>query len=176
VQFKLGKGDYTLHLRVPEWSRDAFAVSVNGVKKEVTPVDGFIALSGPWADGDAVTLELDVSVQRVYASLKVTEDIGKVCLQKGPLVFCAEEADNGPALQRVFLPRDAEISLEKKPDLLDGVEMLTVEACELADEGEELYRKNCGPSFRTRTLKLIPYYAWANRGEGEMSVWFKEKM
>jgi len=177
VAFKLSAGEYTLNLRIPEWSQDNYSITLNGKPVTADLKDGFAAVCGPFVEGDEVVLTLDVSVQRVYASLKVTEDIGKVCLQKGPLVFCAEQADNGANLQRIYLPREAEIASEFNPDLLGGVEVLSAKAVELTDDGScTLYRKNRGPVFADRDLKFIPYYAWANRGEGEMSVYFKEKI
>ncbi len=177
IAFRLSKGDYDLNLRIPSWSRDCWCVTKNGVKAEAEVKDGFAKVCGPFEDGDTVVLTLDLSVQRVYASLRVTEDIGKVCLQKGPIVYCLEEADNGKNLQRIYLPREAEISAEFRPELLEGVEVLKTEALELADDGSDvLYRRDCGPSFRKRELQFIPYYAWANRGEGEMTVYVREKI
>ncbi len=102
-------------------------------------------------------------------------DAGRVALKRGPLVYCVEEADNpGGRVQRLKLPRHAELKATERTDLFDGVVTLTAEATAI-DEGawSGLYRSE-PPRERTATLTAIPYYLWANRGQGSMMVWVPE--
>lgn len=122
-----------------------------------------------------VALSLPMEVKRVWANEKVREDAGKVAVQRGPIVFCLEEADNGPDLHRVLLPRNSGFSEEFRPAFLDGVMVLTCKGLMEEGEKEALYT-SCPPKAeRERELTFIPYYAWANRGVGEMTVWVREK-
>src|SRR5690606_1657795 len=101
---------------------------------------------------------------------------GKVALQRGPLVYCIEQADNGAGLQHVILPEDAELTLSFNNELAGGVS--TIEAvCLLADADawqHDLYASDTSLTNQAKKLTFIPYYTWANRGEGEMMVWVRE--
>ena len=102
-------------------------------------------------------------------------DAGRVALKRGPLVYCIEEADNpGGRVQRLKLPRTAELKAEARADLFDGVVTLKAEALAI-DEGEwtTLYRTE-PPRESEATLTALPYYLWANRGQGSMVVWVPE--
>jgi uncharacterized protein len=91
-------------------------------------------------------------VRRVVASDAVEEDAGKVALERGPIVYCAEGADNGGRALNLKVPDRAPLTAEFRPDLLKGVVVI---------KGQDLL--------------AIPYYAWANRGVGEMAVWLARK-
>jgi len=93
-------------------------------------------------------------VQLVIANEKVNDDVGKVALQRGPLVYCLEEADNKGGVLNRHLPDDLEFEVEFKPDLLGGINILKSE-----------------PTEELPGLVAIPYYAWSHRGIGEMTVW-----
>jgi DUF1680 family protein len=96
-------------------------------------------------------------VQRVVANAAVAENAGRVALQRGPLVFAAEAIDNGGAALDLRLPASAEFTSRFDPELLGGVTVL---------EGMAI-RDGSSVPFRA-----IPYFAWSNRGQGEMAVWF----
>jgi hypothetical protein len=100
-------------------------------------------------------------VRRVLADDRVTDDVGKVALERGPLVYCAEGADNDGKVLDVVIPDDARFQVEREPGLLGGI---TVLRGTVADE-----------QGRPRRLTAIPFYAWAHRGAGEMAVWFPRK-
>jgi uncharacterized protein len=102
-------------------------------------------------------------------------DAGRVALKRGPLVYCVEEADNpGGRVQRLKLPRNAELVAETRSDLFDGVVTLKADAVAIEEKGfSQLYRTT-PPSEAPATLTAIPYYLWANRGQGSMVVWVPE--
>lgn len=123
-----------------------------------------------------MVLDFSMPVERIKAHPQVRANAGKVALQRGPIVYCLEEVDNGPNLANLFLPRDAQLEAHFEPDLLEGVVVITGTA-ERMDESawnDELYRP-IEPRTYQVPFRAIPYYAWCNRGEGEMTVWVNEK-
>ncbi len=164
---------FDLKLRIPGWCRGATA-KVNGEPVALDAVNGYATVHRTWKKGDTVTLDLPMPAERIYANPHVVMDIGRVALQRGPLVYCLEEADNpGGTVQRFKLPRSSDIAV-RKTELFDGIVQLTAEA-QAVDEAEfgPLYR-TAPPKEAPATLTALPYYLWANRGQGSMVVWIPE--
>ncbi len=141
---------------------------------------GYLYLGGTWRESDQVLLEFPMEARLLQADARVREDVGKVAFTRGPLTYCAEEADNGRDLHlcRVDLQR-----LRDREDAL-GLGSLEIGGCKVrallvpgkrrkASQRGGLYRDYREPEEEEVTLTLIPYYAWANRGEGEMRVWLE---
>src|SRR5206468_7471004 len=104
---------FTLHLRVPGWCKGEPLVEVNGKRVEkAAPSKGFIAISRTWEPGDKVRLVLPMPVERVYAHPKVKADVGRVALQRGPVVYCLEGVDNGGKPRSFVLRREAKLTSE----------------------------------------------------------------
>lgn len=168
--------EFTLHLRVPSWCRKA-TLKVNGahVDLDAASNDGYAAIRREWQKGDRVELDLDMSISRLFANPQVRQDIGRVALARGPLIYCVEETDNAGQLHRITLPRTAEIEAHPEPNLLGGVVTLSAtgsrETAENWDDG--LYRTEA-PAVEQAKLKAVPYYAWDNRDPGEMVVWLRD--
>jgi len=166
---------FTLALRVPDWCPGA-TLSVNGEAVSTDLLDkGYVKVTRQWAAGDTVVLDLPMPVLRLQAHPEVRNLRGKVALQRGPLVYCLEEIDNGGNLQDVSLLPDADISAAYDPELLGGVVLLTAEGRRSDADGWQgaLY------SAQTETthavpLKAVPYCLWCNREPGEMTVWIRE--
>jgi DUF1680 family protein len=160
--------DMTLALRIPGWARDEamptdlyrFAdrstekvtLSVNGRAVEIAMRDGYAILRRRWRRGDVVNLSLPMPIRRVLANDHVAEDRGKAALQRGPIVYCLEAVDNGGTVADFRLPLDVPLAHAFRADLLKGVEVI---------EGK----------LGDRSITAVPYYAWNNRGRGEMVVW-----
>ena len=143
----------TLCLRKPGWCEGG-TLRVNGALRPFEAVDGYLRVAA--GEGDVIVFEPDMPIRRVHADPRVAEDAGRVALMRGPVVFCAEEADNPGIPTEYFhaeaaLPADAPLSHEYRADLLGGVSTL-----------------------RAGTLTLIPYCVWDNRTSGGMAVWLKE--
>lgn len=170
-------GDYEMCLRIPAWSSQKWSVSVNGEKVQPEVKDGFAHLKRSWNAGDVIVLELDFEPKRVYANPKVSKDVGKVAIQCGPLVYCLEEVDNGKGLQRIYLPKESELQLEHRADKLLGINEIHTKGYRLKELEDEtvLYTSGVNWEYEPVDLTYIPYYAWANRGENEMTVWVHEK-
>jgi hypothetical protein len=132
---------------------------VNGQPVTIALEKGYAVVSRTWKAGDSVTLELPMTPRRVLADERVKDDVGRVALERGPIVYCAEGADNGGSVLDLALRDDAAVLAKPRPDLLKGLTVLETTA--RAADG------------RTRPLVAIPYYAWSHRGAGEMAVWLK---
>jgi DUF1680 family protein len=146
-------------------------IMINNKPAQFSTEKGYAILNRKWKKGDVVTVTLPMEVRRVTANAHVPDDIGKVALQRGPIVYCAEWPDNFGKTGNIILPENATLTSTHKPDLLNGVTVLTGEAIALdIDE--------TGQNVTTvkRPFTAIPYYAWAHRGDGEMTVWFPEKI
>lgn len=173
-----GEREFSVALRVPGWSSGA-EMRVNGqpISVDGSQRNGYVTITRVWKDGDTVELQMEMPVQRIKAHPLVRENAGKVAVQKGPLVYCLEEADNGAELQEIILPREAVLESSFDPNLLEGVPVVKAEA-ERVRESEwngELYKADVTESSTKQTVKFIPYYVWANRAVGEMAVWIRER-
>jgi DUF1680 family protein len=166
---------FTLALRMPGWCRKP-RLTVNGrdVNIAQTSQDGYALITREWKTGDILELDLPMPVEKVVSSLKVRENAGRVAIQRGPVVFCLEEADNGPGLHNLVLDPEAELTAEFDASLFGGVVVVKGEAwrCVETDPDGTLYRQQLPAKERVK-VKLIPYYAWANRSAGEMLVWMR---
>ena len=156
-----------LHIRIPGWAlntpvpSDLFrfvndqearpVLKVNNKEVEIKMEKGYAVIEGHWNRGDHITLELPMEDRLLVANQNVSAKTGLVAVQYGPLVYCGEEIDNEIDVLEVELSADSKFEVCYSPDLLGGVNML---------KGEE--------------LKLIPYYAWANREVGKMNLWFRQ--
>jgi len=166
---------FTLHLRIPGWSQAA-ALSVNGEKLDLAAVvrDGYAAIEREWRPGDRVRLALDMAIERLYAHPQVREDVGRIALRRGPVIYCAEATDNAASLNSLRVPRQVQFEARFEPGLLQGVVTLSadVEAETAQDWNGALYRTQ-GPQAGAASLKAVPYFAWDNREPGEMLVWLR---
>ncbi len=161
-----------LHLRIPQWCESAqLSLNDNGVNLDID--NGYAVLDRAWIAGDQLELNLDMPVQMVYANPKVRHDCGRLALQRGPLVYCLEEVDNGPDLNTIRIPRNVVFETETENDLLNGVVTLTADAEKQAQPSDEKLYSTVRPEYQSCRIKAVPYYAWGNRRFGEMLVWIR---
>jgi len=165
----------TLALRIPGWCRQ-HRILVNNAPVEFSLKDGYAHITRDWQPGDTISLSFDMSVTVVAANPHVRENIGKLAVMRGPIVYCLEEADNGDQLHRIRLDRNTSFVEQFRPDLLDGVVTLVTQGRKLSTAWDEssLYQPARDDSYTPVTLTFIPYYAWANRTQGEMTVWVRQ--
>ena len=179
-------GRYALNVRIPGWARgeavpsdlyrfaDAAAppvtIAVNGRAVPLVLEKGYARLERQWKPGDVVDLALPMPIRRVVAHPSVEADQGRVALQRGPIVFAAEWPDNpGGQVRNLLLADDAILTTEFRAGLLGGVQVVKGSAVALA------YDDKGGVNRRKQEFLAIPYYAWANRGPGEMTVWIPNR-
>jgi DUF1680 family protein len=174
---------FNLLVRIPGWtqgqampsnlytfenaSAGKVTITVNGKSENYTVVNGYAVLNRKWKKGDVVEVNLPMDVQRITASKKVEDDLGKVAIQRGPLIYCAEWPDNNGKVSNIVLPKGISLTPEYKADLLNGVTVLKGETTALKIDSQ-----NNAVSTVKQNFVAIPYYAWAHRGKGEMTIWF----
>jgi hypothetical protein len=151
--------------RGPAVDVERIVVKINGHSIAPQVVRGFAKIDREWRQGDAIEVTLPMPVRRVVADDRVQDDAGRVALQRGPVVYAAEWPDNGGRALNIVVPDSARLQGEFRSGLLNGVAVVTGRV-QAVDRGP-------GGSVRVRPHELvaIPYYAWANRGMGEMQVW-----
>lgn len=171
--------NFTLNLRLPGWC-DHPLLRVNGRPWEIgQPVRGYAPVRRRWQRGDTVALSLPMPVRRVKANPRVTADVGRVALQRGPVVYCLEAADNRGHLRNLAIPPSAALHAEYRPDLLGGVMIIegSAQAAQRVNWPETLYAPaESISSVSNVVFTAIPYYANANRQPGEMQVWMPENV
>ncbi len=169
--------DFELALRIPGWCRD-YSLTVNGEAQSVSAENGYVVIARQWKNGDAVVLVLDMPVDRIVPHPEIRQDAGHIALQRGPIVYCLEEVDNGAKLANVILPPESQLRVEFDPALLGGASVICGDAVRIepAEWPDGLYQPQSVVNFKSTKFefKAIPYFLWANRQPGEMRVWIRE--
>src|SRR5258708_17976523 len=137
-------------------------ILINGKPISYRIENGYAVLNRTWRKGDHITMNLPMPVEKVVADSRLTDDTGKVAVQRGPLMYCAEWRKSGGKVSNLLLPVNSQWLPKRRPDLLEGLTVLT---------GQAARRTDSTTLSQTIPVTLIPYYAWANRGKGEMTVW-----
>ncbi|HVO76320.1 MAG TPA: glycoside hydrolase family 127 protein [Ignavibacteriaceae bacterium] len=168
---------FILKLRIPGWAENKVmpgelysyinpsieknSIKINGNDFKFRQHNGYAVLNRIWKDGDIIQLILPMEIKHVAANHLVAEDSNLTALEYGPLVYCLEGIDNNFSLKNILIPDDADLHVQKS-SLFGGINVITGEV----------------PS-KTKDEKIkvtaVPYYAWSNRGEGEMKVWLPRK-
>jgi uncharacterized protein len=146
-------------------------IKINGTVAAYTLDKGYAVLRRTWKRNDQITVELPMDIRQVEANKNVADDIGKAALQRGPIMFCAEWPDNGGKTSSILLPRGLQLQATYDSSLLHGVVVLSgvTPVINIANNGEEVKTVQ-------KPFKAIPYYAWAHRGKGEMTIWFPRRV
>ena len=166
-------GEFTVFVRIPGWAQgqpvpsdlyrfedehiNSPEIQINGTPYPLKMENGFARLNRKWEAEDRIELSLSMPVRRVSSHEGVQENQGKVAIQRGPIVYCFEGADNAGQVLDLVLPDDSRLETQFLPELLGGLVVIK------------------GNSIDNRPLIAIPYYAWAHRGAGEMAVWINRE-
>ena len=181
-----GAADIVLKIRIPSWA-DEYTGEVDGDKVNLSDGDA-IKLSDAGIETEAgywkvtigkgehrIILDMDIKPVRWYSNLKVSENIRRVAIARGPQVYCAEGVDNGNDLHALAVLENAKLDHSWQDDLLQGVGVIKTEGVRYVDEGDDvLYVRSKKVKKENQSIRMIPYYAWANRGKNEMRVWMNE--
>lgn len=170
VHTSMGTARFTLAIRLPVWSGET-TILYHGQPATYIAKDGYAMLTRDFADGDEIAVSLDMSVRRVFPSQHISADSARVAFTRGPLVYCAEGADNAGDVLGLRVERDAPVEAVAI-DALGGVVALHVKGQRLLSSSA-LYTYE-RPQAEPCDITLIPYYAWGNRGLNEMRVWLPE--
>jgi DUF1680 family protein len=178
---------FNLLVRIPGWanneaipsslysfqnnSAQKTVVKINGNAVEYTVDKGYAVLNRTWKKGDKIEVMLPMEIRKVVANNNIKNDINKVALQRGPIMYCGEWKDNDGRVSNIILPEASSFTSEYNAALLNGVTVLkaSVPAVDISNDGLNV-------TTRSQSFTAIPYYAWANRGKGEMMIWFPEKV
>lgn len=171
---------FTLALRMPDWC-DQVEVTIGGERHEFKrgDQDGYIRLNRVWEPDEEIDVVFSMPVLRMKAHPLVRQTFGKVALQRGPFVYCLEEADNGAGLYQLKLPLNSTFEVKRDDLIHEGLNVIHVTGERwMATENwqEHLYRSDAHWIKKSTEMKFIPYFTWANRGLGEMSVWVEESL
>jgi hypothetical protein len=177
---------FNLLLRIPGWARNEAIpstlyhfenesnakpiIKVNGRSIEYTIEKGYVSIKRIWKKNDLVEMTLPMEIRKIVANPKIPDDYGKMALQRGPLIYCAEWVDNFGKTSNIILNANTSFTNEYKANLLNGVVVLKAEASAVNIKNEE------DISTVKQSFTAIPYYSWANRGTGEMMIWFPTKV
>ncbi|WP_054178000.1 glycoside hydrolase family 127 protein [Trabulsiella odontotermitis] len=169
---------HTLALRLPDWCAEPhIALNDDEVPQEIRK--GYLTITRCWQQGDTIVLTLPMPVRRIYGNPLLRHVAGKIAVQRGPLVYCLEEADNGEALHNLWLPRHATFTTIEGKGVLAHQTVIQAEGIRQTasqPQAQPLWQYDQPPTARqTQTLTFIPWFSWANRGEGEMRVWVNEE-
>lgn len=168
------RNPFTIALRLPDWCDD---YTITGGEDTVRTVkNGYLYLTKQWKDGEQLHLNFPMQIHWIEANQKVREDAGKAALMRGPIVYCLEEADNGKDLHLLRMSDDLKGEIDWKTIGSVPAMVIRTKGRRRKITGTDtglytLYRKI---QYENTELTWIPYYTWANRGEGEMQVWIRE--
>lgn len=165
---------FTYGIRIPSWC-DSFTAEFNGEKLNASLNDGYLLVNREFKKGDVLKLSLSMETKIIEADSRVHADHGKIAVMRGPVVYCLEEADNGRDLYLLSLDADANFKVSNETELGGINALYTTGYREVKKEDDRLYRPAGAIEFEKTKLKFIPYYAWNNRGEGEMTVWVQRR-
>ncbi|MGQ9578936.1 MAG: glycoside hydrolase family 127 protein [Candidatus Aminicenantales bacterium] len=174
--------NFVVRVRVPGWAqgkpvptdlytyidpgKTELQFKINGKKISPKLEKGYALLGRQWKEGDVVEVDFPMEVRRVVSNPAVKTNVGRVAIERGPLVFCSEWPDNSGAVSNLVLGDEVPLTAAWQPDLFGGVMIIKGEVLALKEgeqEGEVIRQK--------QPFVAIPYYAWAHRGNGEMAVW-----
>jgi DUF1680 family protein len=171
-------GKFAVCLRVPGWAQnmpvpsdlykypdtntERISLKVNGNPVDIDIIKGYVPIRRMWQKGDTIELNLPMPIRRVVADSKVKDDRGRIAIERGPVVYCFEGADNPKGVANLILPPEAKLQSEYQDDLLGGIVTIS---------GHGQIRKDSEKVVEDVEVVAIPYYAWAHRGKNEMAVW-----
>nr|MCU0368527.1 glycoside hydrolase family 127 protein [Cyclobacteriaceae bacterium] len=181
------KSKFSLMLRLPGWSTGQtvpgdlyrfnkntstpIVLKVNGKEYAYTPDKGYAVINREWKKGDVVTVSIPMEVKEVVSKETIKANEGRIALQRGPLVYCVEGADNDGNAWNIIVPENTTYTSHYDSKLLNGVMVIqaAVPVVSIATDGLSL-------KTETKTMTAIPYYSWCNRGSNPMQVWLPRKI
>lgn len=179
--------EFALHIRIPGWvtgqvvpsdlysfsdsQNGSFSISVNGQQQTSRIEKGYFVIDRKWRRGDTVEIHFDMPVRTVIANPSVKADRGMTAVERGPLVYCAEWADNNFDLFHFAMPLQPKFTLHEGTNIAGGVTTISVDGQSL-----DINSSTGQAETKPQSLTLIPYYAWNHRGAGQMTVWFSDAL
>jgi hypothetical protein len=170
---------FTIKIRVPGWAREepiplglyryldkgnkTISIKINGKDQKIILDKGYAVIQKKWQTNDEISLDFPMEIRRLLADERVKEDNGCIALERGPLVFCVEGIDNNGKTSNIILPDKSQLTSRYIIDLLGGITVIEGKAKTVDDKGVA----------SVSGFTAIPYFAWLNRGPGEMDIWLQ---
>jgi uncharacterized protein len=179
--------DMKLLIRVPGWAQNKVlpsdlynyvnvpggkvGIKINGAEVPYEIQKGYAVINRKWKQGDKLEMVLPMNTRLIRSNEQLKDNNGRLAVERGPLVYCAEWVDNGGKTSNILLPEASVFETANGSDMLKGVTVLTTKApvIQVGNDGQSISTAN-------KTVTFIPYYTWANRGRGEMMVWFPQRV
>ena len=154
----------------------SYSVKVNGQEVKAEREKGYLSVNRQWKKGDVVTIHFDMPVRTVKANMHVTDDRGRIAVERGPLVYCAEGADNaGFSIFNFLMPLRPRFSVAEHE--IKGLRDVNFSVKAIEVDGQVVETNPRGEALvKAAKLTMIPYYAWNHRGAGLMEVWMPQSI
>jgi len=157
--------------RIPGWA-GGYKLTLNGVNVTSPVENGYARVQRTWVSKDRIDLNFELPVRMKFCRYEVDLNRGRLALTRGPLVYCLEQVDNGPALDAVTVSSNADFTPREQPDLPGGILALSGPGFREQTRTDVIYSDE-PPGKQPIHVTAVPYYAWCNRGSGEMLVWIR---
>ena len=153
-----------------------YTIMVNGQSVNGQLVNGYLSVNRQWKKGDVVTIHFDMPVRTVKANMHVTDDRGRIAVERGPLVYCAEGVDNtGFSIFNFLMPRHPRFNVADRD--IKGLRDVNFSVKAIEVDGQVVETNPRGEALvKAAKLTMIPYYAWNHRGAGLMEVWMPQSI
>lgn len=163
---------FEIALRIPGWAKSS-EVQVNGQIVSVDSKPGaFIKIERKWQRGDVILLDIPMEINLVEGHSRIEEVRNQIAIKRGPIVYCIESPDlpKNTEVLDVYFNGDTKLEVEHQTDFLGGVSIINGEVLLRKDKSEGMYRTVTKPEWESYKTKFVPYFAWSNRGQAEMTV------
>lgn len=164
---------FDLMLRIPGWAHEA-TILINGKAAGVAAKPGtYATIERRWKPGDVVTLNMPMDIQLIEGHPRIEEVRNQVAIKRGPVVYCVESPDlpDNTGILDVYLPQKTTLTAQHRPKFLGGLTTISGNVLLRSDQNKGMYRTLTTPTWKSVETTFVPYYAWCNRGQSEMTVW-----
>ncbi|HOV69639.1 MAG TPA: glycoside hydrolase family 127 protein [Clostridia bacterium] len=168
--------EFDILLRIPAWCKEPI-IQINGSIAQGVMEKGYLKITRVWNAEDKITCIFPMQVRIIRQNPRSGDNIGRVAVMRGPVLYCVEEEDNGKDLHQLMIKEDINATAQWNTGILGGVVTIDIDGLRInpSDFGSELYSDTAQYKYDPVTIKMVPYYAWNNRSRGEMRVWLNIK-
>jgi len=164
--------EFAFHLRMPSWAHE-IDTDLEDLESEAGYDNGYAVFTKTWKAGDVLNVNFNMTPCWNEADARVFDDIGRVALSNGPLIYCAEKIDLGFSPQ--LFQADLDSELEIVSSFADQMPAINVQGRVISQDSDgELYRESISQPLTSAVAKFIPYFSWCNRGSTDMQVWIRK--
>ncbi len=162
---------FDIKVRIPKWATGS-TLRVNGEEVATVTSGQFAVINRSWKAGDTIVLDMPMEIKRLEGHNRIEEVRNQLAIKRGPIVYCIESPDlpNDTSILDVYIKGNELLVAEHKEDFLGGVTVINTELQIRSDKNDEMYQAITKPILKSHKTQLVPYFAWSNRGQAEMTV------